>query len=72
MFKFILIVLLFAMLVSLALALKSLFTGQSSDTTKTYRWLRIRVALALAIFIVTAIGFYTGELSIGAPWLGQY
>ena len=71
MLKFILVILLLAMLVSLGVALKALFAGAQTPEN-TYKWLRIRVALAVAIFIVVVVGFYTGDLSISAPWLGQY
>jgi hypothetical protein len=71
--KIILVLLLIAMLVSLSGALNALFRNQGeSDSSKTLNWLAIRVAIAVAILIVVAIGFFTGELSIGAPWSGQY
>lgn len=72
MLKFILVVLLLAMLVSLAMALKSLFNPAQADDAGTFNWLRIRIALALAILVVVCVGFYTGDLSISAPWLGRY
>jgi len=73
MLKVILVLLLIAMLASLTGALKSLFKNAGKpDQTATYKWLAIRVSIAFAIIIVIAIGFFTGELSIGAPWSGQY
>lgn len=73
-FKIILIVLILAMLVSLSGALKALFTDrdQAMEASKTYKWLVIRVSLAVAIIVVTAIGFFSGELTMGAPWTGRY
>lgn len=73
MIKLILILLLIAMLVSLGAALKSLFNVQTNQSqTSMFRWLVIRVCIAFAIAVVIAIGFTTGELSIGAPWSGRY
>ncbi len=73
MLKLILVVLLIAMLLSLAVALKNLFINAGkADQSKTFKWLVIRICLGVAILIVIAIGFFTGELSIGAPWSGQY
>lgn len=63
--KVILILLIIAMLISLSGGLNSLF--QSPD--KTVKWLTIRVALAVAIIVVVAVGLITGELNISAPWL---
>ena len=62
------------MLVSLAASLKALFKeqGQAHGKSKTLNWLTIRVTLAVAIGVVVAIGFFTGELTIGAPWTGKY
>jgi hypothetical protein len=34
--------------------------------------LLIRVSLAAAIILVLIIGFYTGQLTVGAPWSGKY
>ncbi|WP_196158916.1 DUF2909 family protein [Reinekea sp. G2M2-21] len=71
--KFILVLLVIAMLVSLSGALKSLFRNPGQDTSaQTYRWLVIRVSLAVAILAVVSYGFFTGQLSIGAPWTGRY
>jgi cytochrome bd-type quinol oxidase subunit 2 len=74
MFKLILVVLIIAMLISLGVALKALFReqGQPVDRSKTMKWLTIRISLAVAIALVVIVGLMTGELSIGAPWLGQY
>lgn len=68
-FKIILAVLIIAMLVSLSGALRALF---QSNSKKIHDWLIIRVAIAVAIIITVALGFYTGDLSISAPWTGQY
>ena len=71
--KFILVLLVIAMLVSLSGALKSLFANKKGvDNTKTFNWLVVRVAIAVAIIVVVSYGFFTGQLSIGAPWTGQY
>ena len=74
MFKLILVVLIFAMLFSLAGALKNLFQEQgiAVNRSKTLIWLTIRVSLAVAIAVVIIVGFLTGELTFGAPWTGQY
>lgn len=73
-FKIILVLLIVAMLFSLSGALNALFKdkNQQTGTSQTFRWLVIRVCLAVAIVVVTAIGFFTGELSMGAPWTGRY
>ncbi|EAR09805.1 DUF2909 family protein [Reinekea blandensis] len=73
-FKVILILLILAMLVSLSGALKSLFTDRddAQNQSNTFKWLVIRVSLAVAIILVTAIGFFMGELTMGAPWTGRY
>jgi Flp pilus assembly pilin Flp len=71
--KIILVLLIIAMLVSLSGALKSLFSEHSAEgQSKTYKWLMIRVSLAAAIILVLIIGFYTGQLTVGAPWSGKY
>lgn len=74
MFTFLLFVLIIAMLVSLAISLKSLFSGAKEKQTQpsTYRWLAIRVSLAIAIIITVVAGISTGEFTLGAPWTGQY
>lgn len=74
MLTFVLVVLIVAMLVSLAISLKSLFSSaqKTSDRSGTYRWLGIRVTLAAAILIVIIVGLITGEFEFGAPWTGQY
>lgn len=71
--KIILVLLIIAMLVSLSGALNALFTESSDGNhSKTFKWLAIRVSIAVAIIIVVTIGFVTGELTIGAPWTGRY
>lgn len=71
--KIILVLLIIAMLVSLSGALRSLFTDRNEEgQSKTYKWLVIRVSLAVAIIVVIFVGYYTGQLSVGAPWSGQY
>jgi len=72
MLKIILVLLIIAMLISLATAMKSLFVGTDVSQSKTYKWLVIRVSIAVAIIIVIIVGFITGDLGIGAPWTGQY
>jgi hypothetical protein len=72
-FKIILVVLVIAMLASLSGALRALLLNQKSDDgDNTLKWLTIRVCIAVAIIVVIFIGFFTGQLSIGAPWSGQY
>ncbi|WP_320822080.1 DUF2909 family protein [Reinekea sp.] len=73
MLKVILVLLLIAMLVSLSGALGSLFrSAGQSERPNTFNWLALRIGIAVAILGVILIGFFTGQLSIGAPWLGQY
>lgn len=72
-FKIILVLLIIAMLLSLTGAMRSLFQESSEEgQSKTFKWLAIRVSLAVAIMVVVIIGFLTGQLTIGAPWSGQY
>lgn len=71
--KLLLAVLIVAMLISLTGALKSLFKDAgNTETDHTFRWLRLRVGLAVAIIVVIAIGVLTGEFSPSAPWSGRY
>lgn len=74
MYKFVLMILTIAMLFSLATSLKALFKeqGQPQGKSKTLNWLIVRVVLAVLICVVVVIGFFTGELTIGAPWTGKY
>lgn len=73
-FKIILILLVIAMLLSLSGALNALFKEGADEQghSSTFKWLALRVSLAVAIVVVTAIGFFTGELTMGAPWTGRY
>ncbi len=71
--KIIIVFLIIAMLVSLAVALKSLFKGQGeSNAPNTYKWLIIRIVIALAILVVVMYGLASGVLTIAAPWSGRY
>jgi len=62
-----------AMLLSLSGALKNLFRDQGkSESAQTFKWLAIRVSIAVMIILVVAFGVYSGQLTISAPWTGQY
>lgn len=71
--KFILVLLVVAMLVSLSGALRNLFRNQGkTDSAQTFKWLVIRVSIAVAIILLVAFGVYSGQLTISAPWTGKY
>ena len=67
--KSLIIILFIGNLVALVVALVALMKDQGKEGgTRTAKFLLVRVSLALALLTVTAIGFYTGQLGISAPW----
>ncbi len=58
------------MIVSLAMGFLFISKDpETSDQSKTLTLLKIRVTLAAIIVILTAIGLYTGQLTINpVPW----
>ncbi len=70
-FKILVVVLFIANLIALGSAFVTLVQDQGKGGNRTARLLLIRVSLAAALLIVVAIGFYTGQLGVSAPWLGR-
>ena len=69
--KFIIVVLLIGVIISLFSGLVFLFKDtDKNDSKRTLYALGIRVTLASLLLITISYGFYTGELRIGvnAPW----
>ena len=67
--KITIVVLFIGNIIALAVALGALMKDQGKEGgTRTARFLLLRVSLALALLVVTAIGFYTGQLGMSAPW----
>ena len=67
--KITIIVLFIGNIIALAIALGALMKDQGKEGgTRTARFLLLRVSLALALLVVTAFGFYTGQLGMSAPW----
>lgn len=69
MIKTIIILLFFAILVSLSSGLLFLFRDQENKgSRRTLYALGIRILLALSLLLVLFYGFSTGELQLNAPW----
>ena len=67
--KITIVVLFIGNIIALAVALGALMKDQGKEgVTRTARFLLLRVSLALALLVVTAFGFYTGQLGMSAPW----
>ena len=67
--KITIVVLYIGNIIALAVALGALMKDQGKEGgTRTARFLLLRVSLALALLVVTAFGFYTGQLGMSAPW----
>ncbi|MDC2964082.1 DUF2909 domain-containing protein [Gammaproteobacteria bacterium] len=67
--KITIVVLFIGNIIALAVALGALMKDQGKEGgTRTARFLLLRVSLALALLVVTAFGFYTGQLGMSAPW----
>lgn len=69
--KVIVVVLFIANLIALGTALFTLMKDQGQGSTRTAKFLLIRVSLAALLLIVVAFGFYTGQLGVSAPWSGK-
>lgn len=70
-FKVLVVVLFIANVVALGSALVTLLKDQGRGGNRTAKLLLLRVSLAAALLIVIAIGFYTGDLGVSAPWLSE-
>ncbi|MBA58698.1 MAG: hypothetical protein CMQ40_05935 [Gammaproteobacteria bacterium] len=69
--KLLVVLLFLANLFALGIALVALMRDQDREEgTRTAKFLLVRVSLALALLIVVAYGFYTGQLGVTAPWYG--
>ncbi len=67
--KITIVVLFIGNIIALAVALGALMKDQGKEGgTRTARFLLLSVSLALALLVVTAFGFYTGQLGMSAPW----
>ena len=67
--KITIVVLFIGNIIALAIALGALMKDQGKEgATRTAKFLLLRVSLALALLVVTAFGFYTGQLGVSAPW----
>ena len=72
--KFIIVVLLIGVLISLFSGLVFLFKDTDrTDSKRTWYALGIRITLASALLVTVFYGFYTGQLRMGtnAPWHGH-
>ena len=72
--KFIIVVLLIGILISLFSGLVFLFRDTDrTDSKRTWYALGIRITLASALLVTVFYGFYTGQLRMGtnAPWHGH-
>lgn len=65
--KAIIIILLIALVISLASGLVFLFKDVGS-TRRTLHSLGLRITLAAALMLTVIYGFFSGQLEIGAPW----
>lgn len=65
--KFIIVILLIGLLISLASGLVFLVKDAGS-TRRTLHSLGVRIALAIALMATISYGFYSGQLEVGAPW----
>ena len=65
--KFIIVILLIGLIISLGSGLVFLFKDVGS-TRRTLNSLGVRIALATALMATTVYGFYSGQLEVGAPW----
>ena len=72
--KFIIVLLLIGVLISLFSGLVFLFKDTDrTDSKRTWYALGIRITLASALLVTVFYGFYTGQLRMGtnAPWHGH-
>lgn len=65
--KFIIVILLIGLLISLASGLVFLVKDVGT-TRRTLHSLGVRIALAAALMATITFGFYSGQLEVGAPW----
>lgn len=70
MIKIVILILALAMIFALVTAAKHMWTTTSGH--KTQYWLMWRVAIAVALIAVILFGIFTGQLTLQAPWHGQY
>ena len=70
MIKIVILILAVAMIFALVTAAKHMWT--TSNGEKTHYWLMWRVGIAVALIAVIIFGMITGQLTLQAPWHGQY
>lgn len=66
--KVLIVVLFIANLVVLGSAYFTLLVDQGHATKRTANILLLRVSLAVVLILVIAVGVWTGQLAINAPW----
>lgn len=67
--KTIIILLLIANIIALGTAFYAMMTDmESSEGTRTAKFLTVRVSLAALLLVVVAYGIITGDLGLAAPW----
>ena len=72
MIKFLIVVLLAGVVISLFSGLVFLFKDSDvPDSRRTLYALGLRITLAALLLVVIFYGLYTGELGLNAPWHGK-
>ena len=70
MLKTIIVVLILLMIVTLGTGLQSLLARKNPNRLVWILWLRVAIGISLIALLI--IGGLTGQLTITAPWAGQY
>ena len=68
--KVAIVIVFLANIVALGSALYTLLVDQGRGGNRTANLLLVRVSLAALLLVLVSYGFWTGELGIGAHWLG--
>lgn len=66
--KFIIIILLIGLLISLGSGLVFLFKDIGTTKKRTLHSLGVRITLATLLMGTVVYGFFSGQLGVGAPW----
>ena len=66
--KFVIVVLLIGLLVSLGSGLIFLFKDIGTTKKRTLHSLGVRITLAALLMATIVYGFFSGQLGVGAPW----
>ena len=66
--KNLIVILFIGNVAALGVAFYWLMVDQGQKSKRTANWLFVRVALAIALIVVVAIGIWTGDLAISSPW----